>query len=89
MIRYISSKISDIETKIALESGHGRSIRVLEQQAESFRREFNELKIFPVSNTRSPIVYIGMAADIIHHGHMVRATKNVLDAVSPSCISNI
>ena len=45
-------------------------IRVLEQQAESFRRELNELKRFPVSNTHSSIVYIGMAADIIHHGHI-------------------
>ena len=45
-------------------------IRVLEQQAESFRGELNELKRFPVSNAHSPIVYIGMAADIIHHGHI-------------------
>ena len=37
---------------------------------KSLKKDFTELKRASKESQHSPLVYIGMAADIIHHGHI-------------------
>ncbi len=45
-------------------------VQLLEKELASLRLEVEELKKYPQTSHDAPLVYIGMAADIIHHGHI-------------------